>query len=106
MRRIRELYWRHDRMAHIEQRHSVAPGEVEEAVFGDPDGLLLRVGPAERDPEEIVYRYFGRTEAGRHLMVVLLYLGQGEALPVTARDMTDGERRRFHERVTGVGGHP
>lgn len=106
MRRIRELYWRPDRIAHIEQRHGVTPGEVEEAVFGDPDGLLLRVGPAERDPEEVVYRFLGRAEAGRHLLIVLLFLGQGVALPVTARDMTDAERRRFHEWLTGIDRHP
>jgi hypothetical protein len=94
---IRELHWRPDRIEHID-RHAVSPEEVEEAVFDDPSGVLLRVGPAERDPNETVYRYFGRTEAGRHLLVVLLYLGQGLALPVTARDMTPRERRTFNAR--------
>jgi uncharacterized protein len=94
---IRDLYWREDRIDHI-ARHSVEPAEVEEAVFGDHNGVLLRVGPAERNPQETIYRYLGRTEAGRHLLVVLLYLGQGVAMPVTARDMTPQERRRFNER--------
>lgn len=94
---IRELYWRADREEHI-SRHSVEPVEVEDAIFGDASGLLARVGPAERDPNETVYRYFGRTEVGRHLMVALLYLGHGVAMPITARDMTTAERRRFNER--------
>jgi uncharacterized protein len=76
----------------------VAPEEVDDAVFGDPDGLLLRVGPAERNPDETLYRYFGRTETGRYLLIVLLSLGRGLAMPVTARDMTTGERRRFNDR--------
>ncbi len=97
MRYIEDLYWRPDRVEHI-ARHSVEPEEVEEAVFEDRAGLLLRVGPAERDPQETIYRYFGRTRAGRHLLVVLLYLGEGLAMPVTARDMTPQERRRFNER--------
>lgn len=97
MRRIRELYWRHDRIEHI-ARHDVTPEQVEESLFTDAEGLLVRAGPAERNPEEVLYRYFGRTENGRHLLVVLLYLGSGVAMPVTARDMTDAERRRFHER--------
>lgn len=97
VRRIRELYWRHDRIEHIAQ-HSILPEEVDEAVFGDPGGLLLRVGPAERNPDETLYRYFGRTESGRYLLVVLLYLGEGRAMPVTARDMTPRERRRFNDR--------
>lgn len=96
-RRIRDLYWRQDRVEHI-GRHSVLPEEVDDAVFEDASGLLLRVGRAERNPEEIVYRYFGRTEAGRYLMVALLYLGEGLAMPLTARDMTPGEQRRFNER--------
>lgn len=95
--RIAELYWRRDRIDHI-ARHGITPEEVDEAVFDDPGGLLLRVGPAERNPDETIYRYFGRTESGRHLLVVLLYLGEGIAMPVTARDMTVGERRRFDER--------
>jgi uncharacterized protein len=97
LRRIRDLYWRHDRVEHL-ARHAVTPEEVDEAVFGDRSGVLLHVGPAERNPEETMYRYFGRTEAGRHLLVVLLYLGQGVAMPVTARDMTVSERRKFDER--------
>ena len=75
MRRIRELYWRLDRVEHIYEKHNVTVGEVEEAVFGDTRGRLFRIGPAKRDPGETVYDYFGRTEAGRYLMVVLIYLG-------------------------------
>ena len=97
IRRIRDLYWRADRVEQM-ARHSVSPDEVEEAVFGDGSGVLLRVGAAERNPDETLYRYFGRTEAGRPLLVVLLYLGQGLAMPVTARDMTPGERSGFDAR--------
>lgn len=95
--RVRVLRWRDDRVDHI-GRHGISWEEVEEAVFGDQDGLLLRGGAARRDPAEALYRYLGRTEAGRHLLVVLLYLGEGMALPVTARDMSAAERRRFNDR--------
>lgn len=94
MSAISELHWRRDRIEHI-ARHSISPEEVEEALFGDGPGILLRVGPSERDPGETVYRYLGRTEAGRYLLVVLLYLGHGVAMPITARDMSLAERRRF-----------
>ncbi|HVC34117.1 MAG TPA: hypothetical protein VNL16_11460 [Chloroflexota bacterium] len=97
MSAIRDLHWRTDRIDHL-ARHSVTPEEVTEAVFDDLSGTLLRVGTAERNPEETLYRYFGRTEAGRYLLVVLMYLGEGLAMPVTARDMTRGERSRFDER--------
>jgi hypothetical protein len=58
---------------------------------------LRRIGPAKRDLEETVYEYYGRTLDGRYLMVALLYIGQGVAMPVTARDMTRTERRNKYE---------
>ena len=94
---IAELYWRDDRIDHI-AGHSVKPEEVEDALFEDMAGLLLRVGPAERNPRETLYRYFGRTAAGRYLMIALLYLGEGVAMPITAREMTPAERGRFNAR--------
>jgi hypothetical protein len=94
---IADLYWRDDRIDHI-ARHSVRPEEVEDALFDDAAGLLLRVGPAERDPQETLYRYLGRTAAGPYLMIAILYLGEGVAMPLTARNMTTAERRRFDAR--------
>ena len=97
MSKIWELYWRANREEHILERHNVTREEVEEAVFGDPRGRLRRIGPAKRDPEETVYEYYGRTLDGRYLMVALLYIGQGVAMPLTARDMTRTERRNKYE---------
>lgn len=56
---------------------------------------MLKAGPAERDPEETVYRYLGCTAAGRYLLVALIYMWHGEALVLTARDMDSAERRRY-----------
>lgn len=91
---VRSLRWREDREEHI-ARHKVTPAEVEEAVFYDGEFLMQRAGPAERNPAQTVYTLLGRTDAGRYLMVVLIYEGAGVAMPVTARDMTRSERRRY-----------
>ena len=96
---IQRLDWRTDRVEHI-ARHGITPQEFEEALFTDRGRLLKRVGPAERNPSETIYRCMGRTEAGRYLFPVMLRYadgrtGSGEALPVMARDMTDRERRRY-----------
>jgi uncharacterized DUF497 family protein len=89
------LDWRPDRVEHI-ARHQVRPYEVEEAVFGDRNRILRRVGPARRNPKETVYRYLGRTEAGRYLFgALLVYENREAALPITARDMTDTEKKRY-----------
>lgn len=95
---IRRLDWRLDRIEHL-ALHQVSPYETEEVVFGDRRRRIERAGPAERNPDETIYRIYGRTEAGRYLFVALLEYESGdEALPLTARDMTDQERRRYSKR--------
>ncbi len=94
MRKIWELRWRDDRVEHI-ARHEIVPEEVEEAVFEDRGALLEKAGPAKRDLAQTVYVLLGRTGAGRYLMVVVIHEGGGVAMPVTARDMNEAERRRY-----------
>jgi hypothetical protein len=94
--RIEELYWRRDRIEHI-ARHEVSVAEVEEAVLEDRRGRIHRIGPAKRNPDEMIYEHYGRTVDGRYLMVVLIYGGRGVAMPVTARDMEPGERKSRYE---------
>ncbi|MBI4305958.1 MAG: BrnT family toxin [Chloroflexi bacterium] len=89
-----QLYWRSDRVDHI-ARHGVTPDDVEEAVFDDPERKLFRGPRSERDRTRFVYYVYGRTQDGRYLLVVLLDLGGRNALPLTARDMTQAERRRY-----------
>ena len=75
---------------------------------GEGDGVSARHLPSQRYRVRGVVtslgrRYFGRTEGGRHLMIVLLYLGQEVAMPVTAREGTSKERKRFDERKVKSG---
>ncbi len=87
--RIREFIWPDDRIEHV-ARHGVTPEEFEEACFGRP--LVLR-GKAEGvNP---VYYVLGRTHAGRFLFCVVIQFPDGKGYPVTARPMTDRERRRY-----------
>lgn len=88
------LLWRPDRIEHI-ARHELTPEQVDEAVFEDPDRKLLRGPRSDRDRSRHIYYLYGRTRAGRYVLVVLLDLGEGQALPVTARDMSRTERRRY-----------
>jgi uncharacterized DUF497 family protein len=41
------------------------------------------------------YVILGNTKSGRYLFIVMRYLGNGIARPITARDMTSKEKRRF-----------
>jgi uncharacterized DUF497 family protein len=87
--RIDELVWDEWNEDHI-GRHRVEPEEVEEVV-SDVSSAFLRT----RSEQAKRYLVLGLTEAGRYLFVVLEAMSGNRAYVVTAREMTDGEKRRF-----------
>jgi len=87
---IRELIWPDDRVEHI-AAHGVRPAEVEEVCFGHP--LVLRSRTGGTNP---VYYVLGQTDAGQYLFCVVIQFPDGKGYPVTARAMTENERRRFN----------
>ena len=87
--RITELLWPRDRIEHI-ARHSITPDEVEEVCFGRP--LVLR---AKSHGDNPVYYVLGQTDAGRYLFSVIIQFPDGRGYPVTARPMTEKEKRRY-----------
>jgi len=44
---------------------------------------------------EDVYAAFGRTQAGRYLTVFFIYKSNCKAIPISARKMTERERRSY-----------
>ena len=89
--KIHELIWPDDRVDHIAQ-HGVEPEEVEEVCFGRP--LVLRAKAKGKSP---AYYVLGQSDAGRYLFCVVLQFPDGRGYTVTARPMTDSERRRFNQ---------
>lgn len=71
----------------IESKHSVSFAEVEEACLSDQRHV--------RKSREGLYKFFSETAAGRYILVVLVNLGGGSWKVVTAREMTDSERRLY-----------
>jgi len=88
------LIWPDDRVEHI-ARHGIEPEEADDVCFGI--SLVVHCKATGRNP---VYHVLGRTSAGRYLPCVVVQLPDGKAMPITARQMTDAERRRFR-RWTG-----
>jgi hypothetical protein len=86
---INELVWPLDRVAHI-ARHRVQPEEVEEVCFGS--SLVLRSKTEGPNP---VFHVLGQTDFGRYLLCVVILFPDGRGYPVTAREMTVAEKRRF-----------
>ncbi len=77
----------------IESKHSVSFQEVEEACLSENRHV--------RRGREGLYKLFGQTATGRYVLVVLANLGRGSWKIVTAREMTDNERRLYSKAVTG-----
>jgi uncharacterized protein len=89
--RIYELIWPEDRVNHI-ARHGVTSAEFEEVCFRR--SLVLKAKAAGPNP---VYYVLGQTDAGRYLFCVVINFPDGKGYPVTARPMTDKERRRYQQ---------
>ena len=83
---VRDSDWSADHVA----AHGVTLDEVREAILERP----YWAAPG-RDGTTLVY---GRTYAGRYLLAVVIPEA-GEAFVVTARDMTDNEKKTFRRKA-------
>ncbi len=77
----------------VESKHHVSFVEVEEACLSDQRHI--------RRGKEGLYKVFSQTTAGRYILVVLANLGKGHWRVVTAREMTESERRLYIREVEG-----
>jgi len=91
MMRIEGILWSEESELHIWSRHRVSPEEVEAAAYSA--GLVVK--GRGRD----VYEVFGKTEAGRYLVIVIRLLEHSLAAVITAREMSAAERRRYKRYV-------
>lgn len=89
--RIDAFIWPEERIEHI-ARHGVSPEEVEEVCFGKS-----WVRRAKSEGENPVYYVQGRSEAGHYLFCVVIQFPDGNGYPVTAREMTTKEKRRYRK---------
>ena len=83
---ISRLEWDDYRIEHI-AKHNVEPDEVWE-ICEDPLHFARRQGHNR-------YLVYGQTTDGRYLFVVLEHIEDTTYEPITARDMTDREKRNF-----------
>lgn len=85
MLRVRRLIWNRRNVEHISQ-HNILPKEVEEVCHGAP--WVVRT-------KQKRLRIIGQTENGRYLMIIIAPEGGGVYYPITVRDTTGAERRRY-----------
>lgn len=87
--KVHRILWPPDRIDHV-ARHGISPEEFEQACFESP--LVYRAKSQGPNP---VYYILGESDAGRHLFCVVIQFPDGNGFPVTGRDMTDKEKRRY-----------
>jgi uncharacterized DUF497 family protein len=91
---LHEVIWKDRFIYKIEGKHRVSTEEVEQVLFAKSHFRRTRKGHVKG---EDLYTAYGQTTSGRYLMVLFIRKEQIAALPISARDMTDSERR-YYER--------
>ncbi len=92
--RLYEIIWKEKFTDKIDLKHGVAKEEVDDVLFDDPH---IRREEKGKVKGEDLYIAYGRTRAGRYLIVFFINKRKIAALPISARDMTISERR-YYER--------
>lgn len=92
---IEEIIWFEAIVEKLAWKHHVLPIEVEETLAGHCRVFKKEKGKVEG---EDLYNALGQTASGRYLSIFFIRKLNKNALIVTARDMTDQERRRYENR--------
>lgn len=92
---IYDVIWKEKFVDKLAVKHGVSVEEVEEVWFSRAHFRRVEQGQVEG---EDVYAAYGQTEGGRYLIIFFIRKHGSAALPISARDMTQAERRYYHER--------
>ena len=88
--KIENITWDEETADHI-SLHAVSPEEVEEVLFNIYDLPRIMRGKENR------YLAYGKTNAGRFLLVVLITASRKTRI-ITARDMTEREKKFYRRK--------
>ncbi len=90
--KIDGVIWLRNIVDKLAWKHQVDQDEVEEVLDNQPKIRFAKKG--ERKGED-VYMALGQTDAGRYLTVLFIYKKTKEALILSARDMSNKERKQY-----------
>ena len=93
--KIRRLIWLDEIIEKLLRKHNVRQHEVREILSNQPYFRFVEKG---HRLGENVYAAMGQTKGGRHLIIFFAYKKDKSALILSARDMTDAERKRYEQR--------
>lgn len=90
--RIEWIVWKDQFVEKLRLKHGVAQEEVEEVLS---PGAHFRKQERGHVRGEDLYAAYGRTFAGRFLVVFFVLKESSAVMPISARDMTGAERRYY-----------
>jgi len=92
---IRDIIWIDIFVDKIWIKHHVSTEEVEEVLQSSPKVRFIEEGDVNG---EDMYAAMGRTENGRYLIIFFISKKKGNALVVSAREMTKKERKVYEKK--------
>ena len=92
--RIEGIIWFDEIIEKLEWKHSVQPREVTEVFINRPEFRFVEKGHRS---SENVYAAMGQTDAGRYIIIFFVYKKNKHAFILSARNMTDTERRKYEK---------
>lgn len=90
--KITGFIWFEEIVQKLIWKHSVETEEVREIFQNNPKFRFVEKGHRK---DENVYAALGQTEARRYLVCFFVYKQDKRALILSARDMTDAEKKRY-----------
>ena len=89
---INRIIWKDQFVEKLEVKHGVSVEEVEDVLDNKPHLRKVAKGNVKG---ENVYAAFGQTFGGRYLVIFYIRKLDGAILPISARDIDDGERNYY-----------
>ena len=89
---ISQIIWKDQFVEKLEVKHGVSVTEAEDVLCHEPH--IRKVGKGNVKGEN-VYAAFGQTAGGRYLVIFYIRKLTGAILPISAREMDDGERKYY-----------
>jgi len=93
--RIEEIIWLDAIVDKLAIKHGVDIEEVEEVLNNKPQFRFAQKGTRA---DEDVYMASGQTDGGRYLIILFIHKSAGDALILSARDMSGWERKRYERK--------
>ena len=93
--KIQGIIWLDDIIEKIIKKHNVKQNEIIEVLKNKP---LFRYIEKGHRPGENLYASLGYTNSDRKLIIFFIYKKNKQILVLTARDMTQNERKRYEQK--------